>query len=246
MGATSEGRWWATCSTTRPAKADTLADLRERRGEDFDNKLSDRQRELMRQSAEWLRNQDRKHDANDWRHYIVIEATPKEAAADPNSIGARVNRTSNYLPSFLPFVGDDDQQDENEDEDEEVDEDVADHRVGALLTKRVGKIERALDGIGELDASRAGPGEHIEVLRSYYTSQDRRKSDEEPKMLNLFERKWDIDGYLLLIIRFLYLSEIDHNRALPTFREVICPLSSNLTNFSYVVRYSHSASSATS
>ena len=227
MGATSEGRWWATYSTTRPAKADTLADLRERRGEDFDNKLSDRQRELMRQSAEWLRNQDRKHDANDWRHYIVIEATPKEAAADPNSIGARVNRTSNYLPSFLPFVGDDDQQDENEDEDEEVDEDVADHRVGALLTKRVGKIERALDGIGELDASRAGPGEHIEVLRSYYTSQDRRKSDEEPKMLNLFERKWSADGYLLLIIRFLYSLATDQSRAFATFLLSTLPPSSS-------------------
>ena len=190
----SEDRWWATYSTTRPATADTLADLRERRGEDFDNNLSDRQRELMRQSAEWLRNQDRKHDANDWRHYIVIEATPAEAAVDPNSIGARVGRTRDYIPSFVPFIGNNPDEETQEEPDEDKIE-AADHQVGALLTKRVNKIKNAIGGIGELETYRASPGEHVEVLRTYYTSQNRRKTDEQPKMLNLFERKWDVDGY---------------------------------------------------
>lgn len=183
----AEGRWWATYSTTRPATANTLADLREERSNDFHNDLTDEQRKLIGQSAEWLRKQDKKYNANDWRHYIVIEATPTEAAADPDSIGERVGRTRNMLSSFLPFISDNNQE-VNE-------EDVSDDRVGALLTKRVNKFRGAIHGIGELDAYRAPPGEHVEVLRSYYTDQDRAKSDDAPKLLNLFERKWDVDGY---------------------------------------------------
>jgi hypothetical protein len=184
----SEERWWATYSTTRPATADTLADLREKRGDDFKNDLSDEQRKLIRQSAEWLQEQDQKHDANDWRHYIVVEATPEEAAADPDSIGARVDRTRDMLPSFLPFVGGNGQEKGDE-------TDVSDDRIGSLLTKRVKKFQGAIQGIGELDGYRAPPGEHVEVLRSYYTQQDRENSDDAPKLLNLFERKWDVDGY---------------------------------------------------
>lgn len=183
----SENRWWATYSTTRPATADTLADLREKRGDDFQNDLTDEQRELISQSAEWLQEQDKKHNANDWRHYIVIEATPDEAAADPDSIGERVGRTRSMLSSFIPFISSGTQ---------DVDEaDVDDDRVGSLLTKRVNKFRGAISGIGELDAYRASPGEHVEVLRSYYTDRDRKESDDAPKLLNLFERKWDVDGY---------------------------------------------------
>jgi hypothetical protein len=177
--------WWGIYSTTRPGTSDPHAIEREQRADNTQNDLSPDQREIVEDTAEWLRDQDARYDGNEWRHYAVVEARPGEAGVrvPDDSLLARLHDFRDRLLAHVQslrarLLAGADRDDEStettasptdETPTEEADTDDGEP-LDAVLARRVSTVEQAISRVEDVELSRAAPAEHIEVLRSYWTN----------------------------------------------------------------------------
>jgi hypothetical protein len=185
-------QWWSFYSTTRPATSDPHAVQREQRAEDYQNDLDPDQREIVEDTAGWLRDRDAEKNANDWQHYVVVEVHPEnpEVSLPNDSIGERVSNASasarqhlgncgRALASLSASVrGTEDEGDEQTETDstesppahaDESDEETEGKSLEDVLDERVQLVKQAISRPDQVEVERADPAEHIEVLRSFWT-----------------------------------------------------------------------------
>ncbi|WP_248911023.1 VirB4 family type IV secretion system protein [Halocatena marina] len=162
--------WWGIYSTTRPATSDPHAIEREQRVDSLQNNLTTDQREIVEETAEWLRDQDEKHDGNEWRHYAVVEASPSESEVltPENSIIARIEEIREQIISlFDREAGSNDTQ---SNPDSEADTDAGGEPLDDVLARRVDSVKQAIGRVEDVELTRADSAEHIEVLRAFWTN----------------------------------------------------------------------------
>lgn len=188
-------QWWGFYSTTRPATSDPHAVDREQRAKDYQNELNPDQREIVEDTAEWLRNRDSEKNANDWKDYAVVEVHPEdpEVSVPNNSIGERVSNTKDTarqhlgncaraLASLSASVRGSDHEDDESDAVPEADsdnlgpahadesnEETEGKPIEQVLDERVRLIKQAISRPDKVEVERADAAEHIEVLRSFWT-----------------------------------------------------------------------------
>ena len=201
-------RWWSFYSTTRRASSEELAEQREHRAEaTLDNSLTPEKRDLLDRSTNWLRERDEHHDANDWRHYVVVEATHEDIPTPPGSVGALADQFSGRLWNVLSLPSriaqrkrdvqtasargensDSETQSDQASETQTDDEADDQYRLDDVLVDRIGDVETALAGVSGVSAHRASPTEHVEVLRSFWTDDATAGDlDEDSLLLQTFE-----------------------------------------------------------
>jgi hypothetical protein len=160
--------WWDIYSTTRPATSDPHAVEREQRADNPQNDLTPAQREIVEDTAEWLRDQDETYDGSEWRHYAVVEARPSEAdvAIPDDSLLDRVHDCRDRLLAATGI------REESTDTaaTEAASDDADGEPLAAVLARRVNTVRQAIGRVEDVELSRADPAEHIEVLRTYWTN----------------------------------------------------------------------------
>jgi hypothetical protein len=73
---------------------------------------------------------------------------------------------------------------------DDTDEALTGEGIEEVLSRRATEMEKAFGAIDGLTVERAGPREHVEVLRAYWTSQP---ESAEPGLMDLFQRDWGSD-----------------------------------------------------
>lgn len=168
--------WWGFYATTRRATSDPHAMEREERAEDHHADISSDHREIVGETAEWLRDKDAEFDANDWRYYAWVDVHPDDpgVALPDESIGARLQRGSDRLRDTLPdvslpFIGPSNSGDAEPTTDEGADTEEHTAPIEDVLDRRVNLVTRAIERVEGASVERADAAEHINVLRSFWT-----------------------------------------------------------------------------
>ncbi len=185
--------WWGFYATTRQATSDPHALEREERATDYHTDISGEHREVLSQTAEWLREKDTTIDANEWRYYAVVEVHPDDPEVElpSGSIAARARKHWNeFKETVSNKTGSHSDRDQNRtdhgeeqppeksdtadnpqdtdftaEKEEESDDTVL---IGEVLDRRVDLVTRAIERVEGVDVERADTVEHINVLRSYW------------------------------------------------------------------------------
>jgi hypothetical protein len=158
--------WWGIYSTTRPATSDPHAVEREQRADNPQNDLTAEQREIVEDTAEWLRDQDENYDGSEWRHYAVVEARPSEAdVAVPDD--SLLDRVHDLRDRILGATG---VREASADDDTAPSTDADGDPLDAVLARRVETVTQAIGRVEDVELTRADASEHIEVLRTYWTN----------------------------------------------------------------------------
>lgn len=233
--------WWAYYATSRPSTTTDLAAHRDARTRNDDGGRTPCQQEVLADAAEWLRAQDgwrenvaaaerasigeTEWQANEMRHYIVVDAHRFEQNVNPlgASLLAALPGGVRGLLARLPGVADHREEDvaSADDTSAAADEEVPSAPTDALadvsileadtdglavgdgrdvretLSARVESVIGAISEMSGVQARRAGRREHVDVAYAYWSGDDRHVPEHRlgDPLLRAYEWDEDDTGY---------------------------------------------------
>lgn len=142
---------WSFYSQSRQASSEMLAEHREARArEGRRTGMSKLEQRILQESADWLREEDKRWEANEWHHYIEVPVRPGETPSVPLSEQLR-----SAVPGLSP----------------QRNEDAEPRKAAAeILTERVETVQDALSEVSGLSVRRASPRELATVGLLYWHS----------------------------------------------------------------------------